>query len=147
MAAIVVSMHAEATIRAFRNNIRGVKLVPLQDRTVHFLVKEREELDDDLGWQGYELLMKEEPDFDGFAQLPGYNKLSKVSMPDYFVSGDDTWMDQYNQKASGIFFAGDPYHQYSPVYVGSAETLRASQILSEYTNPGDDIYWLCCRYW
>ncbi len=146
----VVSTHA-ATNANPRN--KQFKLVQLpQGVRFYFFCREGTPLAVSLGWDAYNLCMKSRPtpqDYMALAKLPGYEMFNKPALPDYDITGDDSWIDANGRSASGIFMFGDNHHA-SPntTYLRSGEWTKLSTFIAgRQWKPGDQVYWLACRSW
>jgi hypothetical protein len=106
----------------------------------------------DKGWRAYNLVMKSghtSQDYIAISKLPGYKKYEGVAVPDYAMTGDDSWIDNHRQLGSGIFIFGDELHKDRRTkYMHSGEWYRLSQFFNDRQwKPGDQVYWLACRKW
>ena len=146
----VVSSHAGATQVHTITGARGVKLVKIPDGvTVHFFCQEKHPLSVTNGWKAYNYLMANPPKIQQLANVPGYNVFKGKAIPNYIISGDETWVDSNGLSASGLFIAGDTDHTNSNTsYLGNNDRLSAAEYFGNWSwSAGDQVFWLACRVW
>jgi hypothetical protein len=151
----VVSCHGAVSMSdrqvGTSSTVKVIELIPVPPgvKFVQF-VPEATLLDSGVaGWPGYNCLMQSPPDFAGVSRIPGYNVFSGVSLPNYVMSGDASWIDSNGLSASGIFVAGDTFHRDPQTYLlqpGDQYTLKQFFAYPDL-QAGDTIYWLACRAW
>lgn len=147
----VVSTHAAAYSSGPARTIsltrlpNGVRFYFFEDEGVALAV--------DKAWKIYDLLMKPfrtAQDYVAVSKIPGYRMFDKPALPNYKLTGDDSWIDPRTKKlASGIFVLGDTYHKDpETLYIQNGQWYSLSEFLSYGTwMPGDQVYWLACRSW
>jgi hypothetical protein len=131
--------------------IQTIELVPVPVgiRFIHF-VPEGLPLDSGVaGWPAYQALMKSPPDLAAVRRISGYTEFHGASLPNYTMTGDAGWIDDYGFSASGVFVAGDTYHR-DPMtgYIAPWGSYTLRQFFADpEVKAGDTVYWLCCRVW
>jgi len=134
---------------------RGIELVQLPTGvTFHFFCPEKSTLAVSDGWTGYKALMKNPPNPGALANLKEYNVFTAPALPDYVITGDESWIDNDSGlgtglSASGIFRAGDTFHKdMKTKYVKNGENITLSAFIKNYgLSSGDHVFWLACREW
>ena len=154
MTSWVVSAHATS----YSTSVAGRSVKPLVHLPpgirLYFFENEGVPLSVAKAWTLYNLLMTESPAssvYTDIASVPGYQMFNDPALPDYSVVGDNGWIDQHGQCASGIFKMQDEHHR-DPMtmYIRSGQNYSLSQFFADPAmvwKPGDQIYWLACRSW
>jgi hypothetical protein len=148
----VVSCHGSAALQEGKSTayMPTVELVPLKPSLTFWQFgSEANPFPDDRGWQAYHALMKDPPDFAAARSIPGCQEFKGASLPNYRMSGDNSWVDSNNLSASGIFVAGDTFHK-DPMTV-YLRPERPWSLKDFFADPevksGDVVWWLACRSW
>ena len=154
MTSWVVSAHAASysSTVAGRSAQRLVHLPP--GVRFYFFEQEGVPLSVPKAWQIYNLVMSANPTgktYTDLAAIPGYSMFNSPALPDYTISGDNSWIDKHGQSASGIFVMHDEYHQ-NPLtyYIPAGHSYSLSQFFTDPAvqwKPGDQVFWLACRVW
>ena len=151
----VVSSHGYITLKPTATGAKGVQLVQLPSSvTFHFFCPEKTTLSVEDGWTGYKAMMKNPPNPGVLANLKDYNEFSSPALPNYTITGDDSWIDNSSGlntglSASGIFIAGDTFHKdMRTKYVKAGATLTLADFIKDSgVSSGDHVFWLACREW
>jgi hypothetical protein len=149
----VISAHAASYMQDQKvgsSTIKVVELIRLPPGVsfIHF-VPEATGFPVDTAWVAYNCLMTNPPDIAGVKKVPGQKQFKGVSLPNYKITGDNSWIDGLGQSASGIFIAGDTYHKDARTYyIPAGQWYSLKQFFDEgWAQAGDIIFWLCCRSW
>jgi hypothetical protein len=130
---------------------------------IYFFVDEGAGLPVDKGWKIYHRLMMRNKtpgdlDFIFTPAISGIRQHKGSIVPNYWIWGDKKWTDPQNgQCASGIFVAGDEFHQ-DPrrfyIYPNSPQCPHNLYGLKNFFydgsvtwQPGDQVFWVACRSW
>ncbi len=120
----------------------------------YFFEKEKVALGVDKAWGIYDLVMKKNPSsstYTDLAAVPGYHMYNGPALPDYSITGDNSWIDKHGQLASGIFKMHDEFHtDPATFYIRSGEWYSLSAFFNDpavHWRPGDQVFWLACRSW
>ena len=151
----VVSSHGYINRTTTASGAKGVNLVQLPNGvTFHFFCPEKKTLSVENGWTGYKALMKNPPNPGVLANLKDYNVFTSPALPNYTITGDESWIDNTSGlgtglSASGIFRAGDTYHKdLKTKYLKNGQTMTLADFIKDYKlNSGDHVFWLACREW
>ena len=155
MASWVVSAHGLSIGREVhgRRNVHRLVRLPHGVR-FYFFENEGVSLAVDKAWGIYDLVMKNQPSSDTYRQIaatPGYTKFEEPALPDYYITGDNSWIDKHGQLASGIFKMHDEFHKDPMTFrlrQGDNYFLSAFFDDDQITwKPGDQVFWLACRSW
>jgi hypothetical protein len=150
----VVSAHAASYgKKSLKGSLHKLVQIPKGVR-FYFFEDEKVPLAVNKAWTIYDLVMKRGAtgqDYVAISQVPGYRMFDKPALPDYAITGDDSWIDKHGQLASGIFVFGDEFHRdLRTLYIRQGQWYSLSEFFADPTvtwNPGDQVYWLACRSW